>query len=148
MEVNSNKTFLFLLLSVYIFSILFLSLFGVTGSLHFIKVYDVSNNFIPFHTLSDYIFNFNKYNFDTWFFNTFGLIIVFIPIGFIFPFLVKQSRSYFGVVLISLLISSAFETIQSLTKYGVFDVDDILLSIVGGCLGLMFFIKKKNKGSR
>lgn len=145
MEANLNKSLISILFSFYIVIVIFLSLYGVTGNLHFVKVDDVSNNYVPFHTLSDYIFNFNSYNLDTWFLNTIALVICFIPIGLMIPYLFEQIRSYFKVALFSLVISSIIETTQIITKFGVFDIDDILLSIVGASLGYMIYRIYKNE---
>jgi glycopeptide antibiotics resistance protein len=94
MEINLNRGLVSILFTFYIIILIFLSLFGVAGNLHFVKVEDVSNNYIPFHTLSDYIFNFNRYNLDTWFLNTIALVICFIPIGLMIPYLFEQTRTF------------------------------------------------------
>jgi glycopeptide antibiotics resistance protein len=52
---------------------------------------------------------------------------------------------HFKVALFSLVISSIIETTQIITKFGVFDIDDILLSIVGASLGFMIYRIYKNK---
>ena len=38
-----------------------------------------------------------------------------------------------------MLLSSGIETAQLLTKVGAFDVDDIFLNTLGGCLGYIIF---------
>jgi glycopeptide antibiotics resistance protein len=146
MEARLNKNLVSILFAFYIVIVIFLSLFGVSGNLHFVKVDDVSNNFIPFHTLSNYILNFNRYNLDTWFLNTLALVICFIPIGLMIPYIFKRISKYFHVFIFSLVISLIVETTQILTKFGVFDIDDIILSIIGASLGyFMHRFFKNNK---
>ena len=46
------------------------------------------------------------------------------------------THSKFNIIL---LLSLIFETIQLLTGLGEFDVDDILLNILGAVIGYMFY---------
>ncbi|MEC0345426.1 VanZ family protein [Peribacillus frigoritolerans] len=108
---------------------------------------DVSHNIVPFHTIETYFFNFQHYNFETWFYNTFGTILVFMPLGILLPLVFVNLRNLTLIVLLSLLVSLIIETIQFVTLLGVFDVDDILLNTFGSILGFLIFtlIIKKNK---
>ncbi|MFS0891524.1 VanZ family protein [Peribacillus frigoritolerans] len=108
---------------------------------------DVSHNIVPFYTIETYLFNFQHYNFDTWFYNTFGTILVFMPLGILLPLVFVNLRNLTLIVLLSLLVSLIIETIQFVTLLGVFDVDDILLNTFGSILGFLIFtlIIKKSK---
>ena len=101
------------------------------------KVYEY--NLIPFKTIIGYIKGFHNYNFDVWVYNLFGNVAVFIPLGFLLPFILRKNRSISKVLLISFLIILFAETMQLVFQVGVFDVDDILLNLVGCIIGYSIF---------
>jgi glycopeptide antibiotics resistance protein len=104
-----------------------------------------SHNFVPFTTIGTYLLNIHNYNFDTWFYNTFGTMLLFMPIGILISFLFPKLKSALSISVI-LMFSLAIETIQYVTQFGVFDVDDIILNTLGGLLGvLVFSLVKKRK---
>ena len=71
--------------------------------------------------------------------NLAGNIGVFIPVGLAVPLLYARYRSFFQVALLSFEISLVAELIQLMAKVGTFDVDDLLLNTVGGCIGYAIF---------
>ncbi|WP_010532494.1 VanZ family protein [Lentibacillus jeotgali] len=97
-----------------------------------------SHNFVPFSTIETYLFNFKSYNLMTWFYNTFGNILLFIPMGILLPILIAK-RIKFSLSVIP-LFSLTIETLQYFTQLGVFDVDDIILNTLGGYLGFLIFV--------
>ncbi|MBM7587626.1 glycopeptide antibiotics resistance protein [Bacillus pakistanensis] len=107
---------------------------------------DVHHNYIPFDTIRTYLFNFNHYNLDTWLYNTFGVVFLFIPLGFLLPsafFNIKSNRT---VVLISLSVSMFIEVLQRVTNLGVFDIDDMILNTIGAAVGYWIYKSiSKNK---
>lgn len=101
-------------------------------------------NFIPFQTIASYITGFNSYNFDIWFNNTIGNVILFMPLGLLLPFILKGIKSLRHVVVASAISSFAIEVLQFITWFGQFDVDDIILRTFGGILGFgLFYIPPK-----
>ncbi|WP_286905103.1 VanZ family protein [Clostridium sp. UBA1652] len=66
-------------------------------------------------------------------------VIFFIPIGFLF---IRRKISYILAIMIP--IEFLIESIQYLFKLGMFDVDDIILNILGICIGFFIF-KNFNK---
>ncbi|WP_141521428.1 VanZ family protein [Peribacillus butanolivorans] len=125
----------------FLFYIFMLGFWGIStfSTRLYGNIGDVSHNIVPFHTIETYFFNFQHYNFDTWFYNTFGTVLVFIPLGILLPFVCANVRNMTLIVLFSLLVSLTIETIQYVTLLGVFDVDDILLNTFGGILGFLIF---------
>lgn len=99
-----------------------------------------NSNLIPFKTIISYIVN--PISVKIAIVNVLGNIILFIPIGILAPFLVLKKYEFWISFKVSLLasfcISLAFEVIQLLTYFGLFDVDDLILNTFGGVLG--FFI--------
>jgi len=71
--------------------------------------------------------------------NLAGNICVFIPVGLAVPLLYERFRSFFQVALLSFEISLGAELIQLMAKVGTFDVDDLLLNTIGGCIGYVLF---------
>ena len=90
-----------------------------------------TSNFIPFKEMF-------RYRFASSLFirNVLGNMLMFIPFGFFVSYFLKLKKPI-SILLLSLLISSTIETTQLLIGR-VFDVDDILLNVVGGVFG--FFI--------
>ncbi|MDQ0352505.1 glycopeptide antibiotics resistance protein [Alkalibacillus filiformis] len=100
---------------------------------------DASHNIVPFSSISNYFANFTHYNFNTWFYNTLGNIIMFIPLGVLIPIVYDRSKRLYQVVLLSFLISLIIEGMQFVTGLGVFDIDDIILNTIGGVIGFTIF---------
>ena len=76
--------------------------------------------------------------------NLLGNILLFIPLGFLLPLLVKRFRNIFLIVLVGFLLSVFYECTQLLTGIGIFDVDDMLLNTFGTLVGaVIFHILKK-----
>ncbi|RDW16132.1 VanZ family protein [Oceanobacillus arenosus] len=125
--------------AVYIFILFVVSFLGTrVFSLRFQADYNASYNIIPFKTILTYLLNFNKYNFDTWFFNTLGNLILFLPLGVLLPLTFRTIRLP-KVIFISIILSLTIEVIQFLTKIGAFDIDKIILNTLGCILGFYAF---------
>ncbi|AIF42160.1 VanZ family protein [Virgibacillus sp. SK37] len=104
----------------------------------------ISHNYIPLTSIGTYLFNFQSYNFDTWFYNTFGNVLLFIPMGILLPILFAKQIRLLSTVVIIMLFSFTIETMQFITQLGVFNVDDIILNTIGGFLGYMILVLSKN----
>jgi glycopeptide antibiotics resistance protein len=110
-------------------------------SLRLGSYYGVSHNLIPFDTIRAFIFNFHSYNFDAWFYNTFGVLLVFIPLGFLLPAVFVNIRSLRNIILTSVCVSIFIEAMQYIATLGVFDIDDIFLNSLGTVLGFLLYKK-------
>lgn len=75
--------------------------------------------------------------------NFFGNILLFIPLGIILPFFFKKLRTFKQFLRTTIIIIFLIEIIQLFTMLGIFDMDDILLDIVGAIIGYFCF-KKQN----
>ena len=69
------------------------------------------------------------------FVNLAGNVGVFVPVGFAVPLLFGRFHKFYQVALLSFEISLLAEVIQLVAKVGTFDVDDLLLNTIGGCIG-------------
>jgi glycopeptide antibiotics resistance protein len=108
------------------------------------KEFGASYNLIPFESILQYTLNFNRYNLDTWLFNTFGNVIIFMPLGFLLPVIFNNMKRFKNIFIICLLTSLMIEMIQRITLLGFFDIDDIILNTIGGTFGFFgWFILQK-----
>ena len=67
-----------------------------------------------------------------------GNIILFIPFGFLSSYLLKN-RHLSVVTILTLIASGTIETVQYYIGR-VFDIDDIILNLIGGIVGFLIFI--------
>ena len=95
-------------------------------------------NLIPFRTISEYLF-FPQDNSKHAFINLAGNIITFIPLGFFLPYFWEKFNFLTKHLLCSLLIILFIELFQLFTLLGSFDIDDLLLNIIGSAIGFFIF---------
>lgn len=93
-----------------------------------------------FHGVNLKLFNeITRYKFGTRLFNinVFGNILIFVPFGlFISEYL--NAKKVYSVFIVSLLTSASVELVQ-LRIGRSFDIDDILLNVIGSILGYMLY---------
>lgn len=125
-----KKIILYKELLMLIFIIYALCLF------HVVTYQDVNfgtNNFIPFKEIFRYDLGTPKF-----IKNIIGNIIMFIPFGFFASYFLKSKNISIPLIL-TIILTTTIETVQYYIGR-VFDIDDIILNIVGGILGYLFFI--------
>ena len=96
-----------------------------------------TNNFIPFKEIL-------RYNMGSrlFFKNVIGNMFLFLPYGFFISLYLKNEKPNI-TLLLTLLTSVAIEIVQ-LVIGRVFDIDDILLNVLGGYFGyLVYYFSKK-----
>lgn len=89
-------------------------------------------NFMPFRTIKmyiDYAYKLNSVE------NLAGNILVFVPFGFLFPFVAREGEKFHVMFLNAFIFILGIETFQLFSAFGAFDVDDILLNCLGAVLG-------------
>ena len=69
--------------------------------------------------------------------NVIGNIVLFIPFGFLTSYYLDLEKKRYNILL-TLLISIVIETIQ-LSIGRAFDIDDIILNIVGSFIGCLLY---------
>ncbi len=125
-----KKIILYKELLMLIFIIYALCLF------HVVTYQDVNfgtNNFIPFKEIFRYDLGTPKF-----IKNIIGNIIMFIPFGFFASYFLKSKKISIPLIL-TIILTTTIETVQYYIGR-VFDIDDIILNIVGGILGYLLFI--------
>lgn len=96
-----------------------------------------NSNFMPFKSI--YGFLFESKNIRISIVNVLGNILAFMPFGFILPVINDKPNKLKFIILSSLTLSLIFEVIQLLTSLGEFDIDDLLLNILGAVLGYLSY---------
>ena len=91
-----------------------------------------SNNFIPFREIMRY-----KLDSSLFYKNVIGNIILFVPFGYFVSFYLKNLKWYVALIL-TFITSISTEIIQMYIERS-FDIDDILLNIIGGYLGYLLY---------
>lgn len=76
-------------------------------------------------------------------------ILMFVPLGILLPLNFKRFEKGKSVILATLVISGAIESVQGILRIGVFDVDDILGNVFGAGIGVLCYqalqwLKKRN----
>ena len=87
-----------------------------------------SSNFIPFKEMFRYSLGSNLFIKNVW-----CNIIMFVPYGFFVSYYLDLKKPW-SVFFLILLVSASIETTQLLIGR-VFDIDDIILNLIGGMLG-------------
>lgn len=107
--------------------------------LGFWQTVKMNANVVPFRSIGEYIWNAQHYNLDIILHNLLGNILIFLPLGVFLPVLFEKLRSSSKVLAASLAASFLIELLQLGFKAGRFDVDDILLNVLGSMVGLLIF---------
>ena len=94
-------------------------------------------NFTLFKTIRMYIkYSYKLNSFDI----LIGNIVVFVPYGFLFPYVLKKGSNFFVMLLNAFLFVAGIEIFQLFSAFGAFDVDDILLNCVGAVIGYLLYL--------
>lgn len=98
-------------------------------------------NLIPFSFIKDYVVDKQPLGVS----NIVGNILMFIPMGILLS--IKEQRR--DKVLISLMgITACIEILQYVLSRGIFDIDDIILNVVGGLIGIACYKISKILGDK
>lgn len=98
-----------------------------------------SINLKPFTTIIDYFVRFERMNFIYFFNNIIGNIIFFMPFGFLLPIVYGKGKTIKDSFFYILIFSFTIEAVQHFFNLGVFDIDDIILNVIGGVLGCLVY---------
>ena len=71
-------------------------------------------------------------------------VLLFVPIGFLIPLIIKKRTTICKMCIIGMLLSSFIEILQFVFKKGVCEIDDIILNTLGSMVGyLMVWVGNK-----
>jgi Glycopeptide antibiotics resistance protein len=74
------------------------------------------------------------------FYNLYGNIVWFVPMGFFIPALGKKNRGFLKVILIGALVSISIESLQFVLNTGVTDIDDVIFNTIGAAVGYLLYL--------
>ncbi len=94
-------------------------------------------NYRPLRTIWRLLFV--DFHFMTALVNIGGNILLFIPLGIFLPMYFNAPSKILKTIGGCFLLSSFFEVFQLITICGFFDVDDILLNVMGGAIGFYMY---------
>lgn len=98
-----------------------------------------TSNFVLFKEIFRY-----KLGTKLFYHNVVGNMLMFVPFGFLVSYFLKLEKVY-SILIISLITSVTIEVTQLLIGR-VFDIDDIILNVIGGFIGFfLFYILNKIK---
>ena len=137
---------------IYGFALLFILLLDRIGRFPYDSFWEYvkySVNLIPFKTVWEYVQDYMARG--SWVLtlairNIGGNFILFFPMGIFLPCLFPKTQKFRITLLISFCTILCVELSQLLLRYGIFDVDDLILNLSGWWLGFAVlkipFIKK------
>jgi len=120
-----HKELIYLIAIIYILCLFYVVTFQDNN-------YGVSN-YVPFKEIFRYSIGSKKF-----IKNILGNIMLFIPYGFLSSYLLKN-RKISVTFILSLVVSTTIEVVQYYIGR-VFDIDDIILNVLGGIIGGLLFI--------
>lgn len=104
-------------------------------------------NLVPLRTISLYFDLSNGLSIISRFINLLGNIVVFIPFGILVPLAKTRPIAWIRITLYAVLSILLLECLQMLLHVGSFDIDDLLLNLIGIWVGYGLickgFISKK-----
>lgn len=92
-----------------------------------------ASNFVPFKEIFRYSIGSPKFMK-----NVIGNIMLFIPYGFLTSYLLNNKK-FSIIAILTIIVSSTIEIVQYHIGR-VFDIDDIILNLIGGITGFLIFI--------
>ena len=100
-------------------------------------------NLRPFYTIRNYmniVLHYpNSSIFPHCVINLVGNVVMFVPAGWLLPRIFKAMRKFPAFLLTSLCGTLFVEALQLLTLLGSFDVDDIILNLIGMVIGFIIW---------
>ncbi|WP_066506373.1 VanZ family protein [Abyssisolibacter fermentans] len=134
------KSIILVLFIIYVLILIYQVFIRAYGTYDRVQVSSISYNLYPLKTIINYIKYYERVNFTVWFFNIFGNIIAFMPLGFFLPLIFKRLSKFRYTLIIGVVSSLLIEILQIVFAVGCFDIDDIILNSTGIILGYMIYI--------
>lgn len=101
----------------------------------------MSINLVPFRTIYGSVYTIvhrtNPHLIPHEIISLLGNFALFMPFGYFIPRLFEKYRMFIKFILFTFVVLLFIETIQVLTIRGCFDVDDIILNLIGAAIGYL-----------
>ena len=128
---------------LYLIFLIYLTLFDVSWLRSGFDFFNFDNladrvNLIPFHTIFSFINDFDSLiSTKQIFLNLFGNIFAFMPMALFLPLFFKKQGKLWYFIITLVIIILGIETVQLITGFGRFDVDDLILNLFGAVLAYL-----------
>lgn len=138
-KTNMIQKFIWWTYLILLFAVIAIKFNGSFAELHKKMIstpFGTNYNIVPFKTISLHI----RYYSRSWAkLNLWGNLIPFVPYGLLLPMVYPKMNRFANVFLCGLLFVLFIEVFQFFTRLGTFDIDDIMLNMVGICCGYIIF---------
>jgi glycopeptide antibiotics resistance protein len=94
-------------------------------------------NFVPFATILPYLLGYKGWIIAG--VNLIGNIVPLVPLGFLFPFIFWK-MTWKKSLILGAVSSLMIEMLQTILHVGIFDIDDVILNILGVMIGYWAFL--------
>ena len=137
------KINLYIFFVLYLIFLIYLTLFDVSWLRSGFDFFNFDNladrvNLIPFHTIFSFINDFDSLiSTKQIFLNLFGNIFAFMPMALFLPLFFKKQGKLWYFIITLVIIILGIETVQLITGFGRFDVDDLILNLFGAVLAYL-----------
>lgn len=137
------KINLYIFFILYLIFLIYLTLFDVSWLRSGFDFFNFDNladrvNLIPFHTIFSFINDFDSLiSTKQIFLNLFGNIFAFMPMALFLPLFFKKQGKLWYFIITLVIIILGIETVQLITGFGRFDVDDLILNLFGAVLAYL-----------
>lgn len=74
--------------------------------------------------------------------NLIGNLVMFFPWGIYLPLLFEKTRYWKKYLVITIIVLFGIEVVQFFGRLGSFDIDDLILNLVGAMIGFMLYKTK------
>ncbi len=143
MKSSKIKELIFLL--ILIIYIMFMCKILLFKNVPITEVFDTSRNIsrerynlIPFFTIHLYFFSGYISNIFISILNVLGNVLIFTPLA-IYLQIYKKDKSFKKTISTVFFITLCVEVVQFIFGLGIFDVDDIILNVFGGVVGVFIY---------
>lgn len=110
--------------------------------LKFGGTHEAPTNLVPFKTILSFLFEGKGFIIGG--LNIVGNIILFVPIGFLFPYVYKH-MTWKKTLALAVAAGLIIEGMQAILQVGIFDIDDVILNGLGVIIGYWVFLIFRKK---
>ena len=140
---SAFSRFVFLVYCGFMLWLLFGRAYGWVDGLRYEQMLARNINLTPFLTIRNYLYvifhSQNERLILHCVINLLGNVLLFIPAGDLMPKIWKRQRNFFVFFFTCAVAILLIEFVQLFTLLGSFDVDDIILNLLGMLLGFLFY---------
>jgi glycopeptide antibiotics resistance protein len=140
-KIVSIVAIIYILIMVYLLFLMRIGGIEEASGLTFLQHFKQYTNFIPFRSINRYgsALLIGTHGVSIAVINLIGNIVVFIPMGIFLPIYFDKAKKLLGIVIITIITVLSVEMIQFFTYTGTFDIDDIILNLIGSIMGFVIW---------